>query len=455
MATTASHLQPVTSLVVDRTSNFVLSGSADANIHVWSLANILSFAKPPSGRDRQQPNSPIRTFGNHRAAVTSIVVGHSAGRYNIAVSTAKDNTAVAWDYHTGRVLRTFLLPSSATCTTLDPVDRAFYVGYDDGSVQSVELYKSNSIQHPLYDAALQSTPAQPSAEDRWLPPSADTGEVESLTLSYDGMALLSGYQNGKVLSWNVGRRKYASTVADYTHPVTNISMLPPNGLPQPSLDLNRIAQTVIKPRYEQALSESSVNPGAVPADYAFQTRILSSTTPANSTKKTGQFSEALTHAFFPQSMMEEGLAELAAINQPGSTATSNTLTQAASATTAQDTEDAALKNAQIAALEEELAALKKKSAASENARQSTTDEVTRLRSDLNHLQDYTNDLHQKQEQTQREKVHRQARKEKREARKREAWFAAEKKGRNGDAAVQKMDIDGGELTSDTDEQSDE
>lgn len=445
----------MTSLVVDRTSNFILSGSADANIHVWSLANILSFAKPPSGRDRQQPNSPIRTFGNHRAAVTSIVVGHSAGRYNIAVSTAKDNTAVAWDYHTGRVLRTFLLPSSATCSTLDPVDRAFYVGYEDGSVQSVELYKSNSVQHPLHDASLQSTPAQPSAEDRWLPPTGDTGEVESLTLSYDGMVLLSGYQNGKVVSWNVGRRKYASTVADYTHPVTNISMLPPNGLPHPSLDLNRISQTVVKPRYEQSLSESSVNPGAVPADYAFQTRILASSTPANGTKKTDQFSEALTHAFFPQSMMEEGLAELAAMSsQPGSIAPGNTLPQAVSST-AQDTEDASLKSAQISALEEELAALKKKATVSENARQSTTDEVTRLRSDLNHLQDYTNELHQKQEQTQREKVNRQARKEKREAKKREAWFAAEKKGRNGDAAVQKMDIDGGALTSDTDEQSDE
>ena len=195
MATTASHLQPVTSLVVDRTSNFILSGSSDASIHVWSLANILSFIKPPSGRDRQQPNSPIRTFSNHRAAITSIALGHSAGRYNIVISTAKDNTAVAWDYHTGRVLRTFLLPSSATCVTLDPVDRAFYVGYEDGSVQGVEFYKNQSVQHPLHDPSLQPTPAQPSVEDRWLPPSSDTGAVESLAMSYDGTILLTGQHN--------------------------------------------------------------------------------------------------------------------------------------------------------------------------------------------------------------------------------------------------------------------
>lgn len=428
--------------MVDRTSNFILSGSSDASIHVWSLANILSFAKLPSGRDRQQPNSPIRTFSNHRAAITSIALGHSAGQYNIAVSTSKDNTAVAWDYHTGCVLRTFLLPSSATCVALDPVDRAFYVGYEDGSVQAVEFYKSQSVQHPLHDPSLQSTPAQPSAEDRWAPPSSDLGAVESIALSHDGMILLSGQKNGKVLSWNVARRKYASTVADYTHPVTNLLILPIDGLPHPSLDLKRVAHTIVKPRYDQALSESSVNPGAVPADYTFNTHILTSP----SSTKTDEFSEALTHAFFPQSMLEEGLAELAAMSQPGS----NGIQQSATIPTA--VEDTTAKDTQIASLEEEISTLKKKSSVSETARHSTTDEVTKLRSDLIHLQDYINELHQKQEQTQREKIQRQARKEERESRKRNAWFAAEKKGKNGDAVLNKMDVDDGFQTSDTDDQ---
>lgn len=432
----------MTFLVVDRTSNFILSGSPDASIHVWSLANVLSFTKLPSGRDRQQPNSPIRTFSNHRAAITSIALGHSASQYNIAVSTAKDNTAVAWDYHTGRVLRTFLLPSSATCVVLDPVDRAFYVGYEDGSVQAVEFYKSQSVQHPLHDPSLQSTPAQPSAEDRWTPPSSDFGPVESIALSHDGMILLSGQKNGKVLSWNVARRKYASTVADYTHPVTNLLMLPIDGLPHPSLDLKRVTHTIVKPRYDQALSESSVNPGAVPADYSFHTHIL----PSPSSTKTDEFSEALTHAFFPQAMMEEGLAELAAMSQPGS----NGIQQSATIPTA--VEDTTAKDTQIASLEEEISTLKKKSSVSETARHSTTDEVTKLRSDLIHLQDYINELHQKQEQTQREKIQRQARKEERESRKRNAWFAAEKKGKNGDAVLNKMDVDDGFQTSDTDDQ---
>ncbi|GFF37263.1 pre-rRNA-processing protein crb3/ipi3 [Aspergillus udagawae] len=451
VATTASHLQPVTSLVVDPIANFILSGSSDASIHVWSLVDILSFTKPPSGRDRQQPNSPIRTFSNHRAAITSIAVGHSSGRYNIAVSTSKDNTAIAWDYHTGRLLRTFLLPASATCLTLDPVDRAFYVGYEDGSVQSVDFYKSQSIQHTLHDPSLQSTPSQPSAEDRWLAPSSDFGGVHSLSLSYDGMTLLSGHQNGKVLSWNVARRKYASTLADYTHPVTNIIALPLEGLSSSKNELRRVAHTIVKPRYDHALSESSGTPGAVPADYTFSTHLLVSDTArlALSDHQSNQFSTALTHAFFPESMMEEGLAELAALKHSGN---DGTHVSAISQSIVPD-QAATVDNAQIASLEEEITTLKKKLAVNETARQVTTDEVTKLRSDLVNLHDYVNELHQKQEQTHREKLLRQARKEERETRRREAWFAAEKKGKKGDAVLRRMELEEEAQTSETDDQS--
>lgn len=429
--------------MVDPTSNFILSGSSDASIHVWSLVDLLSFTKPPSGRDRQAPNSPIRTFSNHRAAITSIAVGHSAGRYNIAVSIAEDSTAIAWDYRTGRLLRTFLLSVNATCLTLDPVDRAFYVGYADGSIQSVDFYKNQSIQHPLHDPSLHSTPVQPSAEDRWAPPSADSGAAHTLTLSYDGMTLLSGHQNGKVLSWNVGRKKYASTVADYTHPITNLIMLPPNGLSYPSLDLTRMSHTIVKPRYDHTLSESSQPSGTVPADYTFSTHLLPASF-STSSSRPNQFTEAFTHAYFPESMLEEGLAELAAFDQgsPGNAGNSG-ITD----------EEAFAKDAQIAQLEGDLAILKKKATINENARQSTSDEVTQLRADLANLHDYINELHGKQEQAQREKILRQARKEERETRRREAWFAAEKKGKKGDAVLKKLDAEDTVMTSDTDDQS--
>lgn len=448
MATTASHLQPVTSLVVDPTSNFILSGSSDASIHVWSLSGILSFSKPTLGRD-QPSNSPIRTFSNHRAAITSLALGHSNGRHNIAVSTAKDNTAVVWDYHTGRALRTFLLPFPATCLVLDPVDRACYVGYEDGSVQSIEFYRGNSAQHPLHDTSLQSTPGQVSNEDRWLPPSADSGAVRALSVSYDGATLFSAHESGKVLSWNVARHKFGASIADFTHPVTNLVMLPPSGLPHPSQQLKRATHTVVKPRHDNSFADPSHAPGAVPATYAFHTHLVAPSQPRS--RNPSQFSHALTHASFPNSMIEEGLAELSAFRQPGAAEVS----YVSNVPTADTSVDSGASEAQVAELETEIATLKKKAAVNDTARHASTDEVVQLRSDLVHLQDYINELHGKQEAAQRGKISRQARKEEREAKRRDAWFAAEKKGRNGDAVMKKMEIDDGMVTSDSDDQSDE
>ncbi|KAJ5766869.1 uncharacterized protein N7511_004485 [Penicillium nucicola] len=449
VASTASHLQPVTSLVVDPTSNFILSGSADASVHVWSLPSILSFSKPALSATRQPTNSPIRTFSNHRAGITSLAVGHSNGRHNIVVSTAKDNTAIAWDYQTGRAMRTFLLPLSATSVALDPVDRAFYVGYEDGSVQSVDFYRGQSVQHPLHDSSVQSTPVQVSMEDRWLPPSAESGSVKTISLTYDGTTLLSGHNGGKVLSWNIARHKYTSSVADYTHPITNLVMLPPGGIPHPSSDLKRTAHTIIKPRHDNGLSAPAHASGAVPAEYMFHTHLIAPT--ENRSRKPTEFSQALTHAFFPDSMIQDGLTELAAFRQPGAEVRVSSSAPVARESAA----ESAARESQVTELESEVSVLKKKVAVNETARHSADDEVVKLRSKLANLQDHINELHEKQELAQQDKAMRQAKKQERATKRREVWLAAEKKGRNGDAAVKKMEIDDGAVTSDSDDQSDE
>jgi pre-rRNA-processing protein IPI3 len=256
------------------------------------------------------------------------------------------------------------------------------------------------------------------------------------------MVLLSGHENGKVYSWNVGRRKYASTIADLTHPVTNVIMQPLSGLYQQAASLKRVSHTIVKPRFDHSLSENSQFAGTIPADYEFNTHILPNATSAGP----DWFMNAFSNASFPTSMLEQGLAELATVGQPASAAT------ATSSNVAMDIDDSA-KDSQIADLESEIANLKQKVSVSQIARQVTIEEVTKLRSDLANLHDYINELQEKQEQSHREKIQREARKEERAARRREAWFAAEKKGKNGDTALRRLDVEEGSETSGTDDQS--
>lgn len=313
-------------MAIDPNCNFLLSGSPDSTIHVWSLPALLSFAQPSSTDPTQpSPRSPLRSLSHHRAAITHLVLGHSTSTTNIAVSASRDNTCMVWDYHAGIPLKTFLLPSTPLSLALDPADRAVYAGHEDGSIQLLHFYQTPALTNPLYDPAHQSTPSNAAPKDRWPPPpNATIGAVLSLTLNYDGTTLLSGHQSGKILSWDVAKGRYSTELADVGAPVTNLRMLPPTGFPRdpkPTLTVH----SVVKPRYEAALSSVSGEGGSAPASYNFSAHFTSALdlprVEGPVTTRQSAFDAALGHVCFPAEVLDEGLRELAAWDQ-ASTSTS-------------------------------------------------------------------------------------------------------------------------------------
>jgi pre-rRNA-processing protein IPI3 len=232
VSTPTAHLQPVSCIVA--TKDHLITGSADSNIHVWSLPSLLSTAST-------ETHEPIRSLSNHRAAITSLAIGHGSSNTNIVVSASKDNTCIVWNYATGDPLRTFLLPSTPLCLALDPCDRAVYVGFEDGSVQLVDFFQPNSTLNPLYDTSLQATPVQVAATN-WSAPN-DVGATQCLAVSYDGTSLLSGHATGKVIRWDTGRRDFSAEIIDLASPVTNLLMVSP--LPEKQMSK---AVNVVKPR---------------------------------------------------------------------------------------------------------------------------------------------------------------------------------------------------------------
>lgn len=172
---------------------------------------------------------------------------------NICVSTSRDNTAVVWNYNTGSLLRTFLLPNTPLCVELDPCDRCMYVGMEDGSIQPVNLFDPRATTNSLYDPALQSTPVQITSSCFAGAP-AEVGAANCLAVSYDGTILITGHENGKLLQWETGLKKYSTEIADLNAPVTNIRM------ESPFLDVSPTkAINVVKPRL-----------GAAPATFTGQ-----------------------------------------------------------------------------------------------------------------------------------------------------------------------------------------
>lgn len=260
MATTLSHL---------------ITGSEDSNIHVWSLPRLLSL----SSNETQQP---LRSLSNHRAAITSLAFGHSTSTTNICVSASRDNTIIVWNYHTGDLLRTFLLPSTPLCLALDPCDRAAYAGFEDGSLQLIEFVQPNSTLHPLYESNLQTTPVQITLPS-WNAPS-EPGAVFCLGLSYDGTYLFSGHATGKIAQWDTGRRAFSSELADLNAPVTNLLM----SSPFPTKRLTR-PSTIVKPKLGEG-------------QYVFTAQL------SNSSSGNNAFEDAVQKQGLPANLLEDAIS---------------------------------------------------------------------------------------------------------------------------------------------------
>lgn len=324
--TSQAHLQTVTSVAVDPTSNFLLSASADSSIHVWSIPALLSF----SAYDSQSQNAPLHTLSGHRSAITALVLGHSSSACNIAVTASRDNTVLVWDYHTATLLRTILLPSTPNCLAIDPADRAVYTGYPDGSVQILDFYAPElGAQNPLHDSSQSSMPVQPPPSTRWTPPSTDVGAALSAALSYDGSILTTGHASGKILTWDVPLGRYSSTFnpAPLPGPVTNLLSLPVLGFPGEQKPKLR-QHTITKPRHGAFPAQDD---GSVPGQYTLSAQFALTlplprfSAAVSSTASASVFADALTHPSFPSSLLSASLAELTTYTSPSpSTATTST-----------------------------------------------------------------------------------------------------------------------------------
>jgi pre-rRNA-processing protein IPI3 len=301
--TAQSHLQPVNLLTVDAASNFLVSASEDSTCHVWSIPALLSFSN-----DGSQPLAPLRTFSDHRASIRALAMGHSDTFQNIAITATADKHCFVWDYHTNTRLRTFLLPAVPTSIVVDAADRAFYVGYETGGVQRIDLLASagEAQAESIQSGTDAFNPIQPKTKV-WSPPDATTGSVNCLGLSFDGTAVLAGHQSGTIIGWDVatGHMKPFLPQGPLPGPVTNLKFLPVSGFQSEASKLVRL-DAVVKPKFG-AFQDSSSGSGTVPGNYAINAQLLGSVDQVESL-----FSQALLGKSFPSSLLDEGLSELAA-----------------------------------------------------------------------------------------------------------------------------------------------
>lgn len=310
VTTNQAHLQAVTGLVVDASSNFLLSASKDSTIHVWSLPALLSFANA-SGI------APLLTFSLHRSEITSIALGNSASNCNFVISTSRDKSCMVWDFRTGSLLRTFLLPGAPLCSALDPADRAIFVGYEDGSLQQLNLHISpEGGIDAVQNGSNPTEPVQPPQSSRWILPESTHGSALSIDVSFDGTTVISGHRSGAILSWDVARGSFhkMQTPLPLPGPLNNLIFLPVTGFNGEASPKRTKLGDIVKPKFG---AFDSADADTVPGNYVLSARFPVDLSTAIGVQQSN-FMAALTAPSFPSALLDQGLSELAHWGKSGS-----------------------------------------------------------------------------------------------------------------------------------------
>ncbi|KAI4866199.1 putative ribosomal assembly complex component Ipi3 [Hypoxylon rubiginosum] len=231
VTTPACHVQAVTCIAA--TPYHLLTGSDDANVHVWSIPRLLEL-------DSTIEHEPQETLSNHRAAITSLVVGQSVNPdTNICVSGSKDKSCIVWNYQLGIPLRTLLFPSFPLCLALDPCARAIYASSEDGSLFAIDLFAEKALLGPQ-STEESSTAVQVSSAFGATP--QDAGPASCMAINYDGTILISGHPHGQLLRWDLSSRADSTELSNLNASVTSIVFTSPLPTPRPTKSV-----TVVKP----------------------------------------------------------------------------------------------------------------------------------------------------------------------------------------------------------------
>ena len=396
----ASHLQGISQLCITPGNDYILSGSDDATLFVWSFAKLVSFRTSDGafGND-DAGNSPTVTFSNHREPITALACGHSRPSTNFAVSASSDSTCYMWHIETGDILRTILLPTSPTSVAIDPVDRALYFGDSAGGISFVDVF-STTVQEQKSGQSSTLMPLQIKDKDRW-GPTGDIGEIHCLTLSYDGTALLSGHVNGIVVQWDVAKRRMASEITNLAQPMTNIEMLRPDGLNIEEASYKIPA--VVKPKLEFNAHIANGTSG-VPARYDFHASLTGAHRLQDEDLEHDEMKAILSNGW-PDSLLDSAIRALdVGGGGPGITKEND------------------LNQVKVGRLEEEVVDLKQRLAA----------------------------LQAVEERRNTRRADRSARRDEVGAKRRAAYFGAKRNGRDGDAAMKVWEEEEAKIDAESD-----
>ncbi|KAK7889879.1 hypothetical protein WMY93_025439 [Mugilogobius chulae] len=230
LAVLSRHYQDVTCLkFTDDTSHFV-SGAKDNMALVWSLSSVIQL-------DSNHVPEPRHVLSRHTLPITDLHCGLMGPQARVATASL-DQTVKVWELSSGEMLLSVLFDVAIMSVTLDPSEYFLFCGGSDGNIFQVSLCSQTITRDKQFQ----------SGDDGNQVFKGHRNLVTCLSVSMDGILLLSGSHDETVRLWDI-QSKQSIRCLTHKGPVTNaVIMLAPANMflpdSRPALPLPRFSRHV-------------------------------------------------------------------------------------------------------------------------------------------------------------------------------------------------------------------
>lgn len=204
LAVVTRHYQTITCLKFTSDGSTFVSGGEDGLVFVWSLSSVISRTANSSG-SRQA--SPLHSFSDHSLPVKDLFLGRFGIQARL-VTVSLDCTARIYDIDGGAILLTLVFGVPLTSVCMDITESSLFVGCTNGEIRSFDL-RSPPRGREHHIEQKEKAPIFKGHEK----------SISCLSVSGDGLSLVSGSADGSVNVWHIPSRQIVRTIP-HKGPVT-------------------------------------------------------------------------------------------------------------------------------------------------------------------------------------------------------------------------------------------
>lgn len=237
LRTWQAHYKAVTCVQWSGDGVLLASAGADSVVHCWDRAAVIDAAAAAAGPGGSgssgdggggggaQTIQPLVTWSGHSLPVMQVLFSGGGPGLGARVITASlDRTVRWWDPASHKCLLTVPLPAGVSAVALHPLGNVLYCGCINARIYAVEAAAAAATAA----TAGHSHGAHGGTADGSLPAFVGhTAAITCLSVTGDGLQLVSGSDDGRVLVWDTTTRVSTATYDTHRSPITALRLIQP------------------------------------------------------------------------------------------------------------------------------------------------------------------------------------------------------------------------------------